>query len=163
MFIAVQFAALAKKALQVLVSDKKGRRFLGYVIGIAVFIVLLPLIILVGMFGWMSGGDSLVVQSSIADLQEQYSICFPEHAVAFEKISTIFDIYGVGNKTSLAQTIYINTELPSMNESDDFYTEYVHCFVDTSDEKTYIEHISEKFGVEFSEEDIKFLTSIDTS
>ncbi|MBR0236082.1 MAG: hypothetical protein IJQ37_06465 [Clostridia bacterium] len=100
--------------------------------------------------------------SVIGNLQEQYIIRFPEHAEALEKISTTFDIYGVGDKTSLAQTIYISTDLPSMNDDDEFYTEYVHCFTDT-EEKSYMENITEAFGVEFSDEDIKYLNALDTS
>ena len=48
---------VALKVLQFLVGDKKGRKFLGYVIGIALFIVLIPVIALYGLFGWMSGGE----------------------------------------------------------------------------------------------------------
>lgn len=55
MDVAVQLAAIAKKALEILASNEKGRRFLGYAVGIAIFIILLPLIALVGLFGWMSG------------------------------------------------------------------------------------------------------------
>lgn len=163
MVIAVQLAAIAKKVLQFLLTNKKGRKFLGYVIGISLFVILLPFIVLIGLFGWMSGSDSLVLQGGvIGNLQEQYVIQFPEHAEALEKISTTFDIYGVGDKTPLAQTIYISTDLPSMNEGDDFYTEYVHCFTDT-EEKTYTENITEAFGIEFTDEDIEYLNMLDTS
>ena len=48
---------VALKVLQFLVGDKKGRKFLGYVIGIALFIVLLPVIAIYGLFGWLSGGE----------------------------------------------------------------------------------------------------------
>ena len=48
---------VALKVLQFLVGDKKGRKFLGYVIGITLFIVLLPVIAIYGLFGWMSGGE----------------------------------------------------------------------------------------------------------
>ena len=37
-----------------LLGDKKGRKFLLYVIGIALFIVLLPVIAVYGLFGWMA-------------------------------------------------------------------------------------------------------------
>lgn len=160
---AVQLAAIAKKVLQFLLTNKKGRKFLGYVIGIALFVILLPFIVLIGLFGWMSGSDSLVLQGSvIGNLQEQYVIQFPEHAEALDKISTTFDIYGIGDKTPLAQTIYISTDLPSINEGDDFYTEYVRCFIDT-EEKSYIENITEVFGIEFTEKDIGYLTAINSS
>ena len=55
-------AKVAKKILEVLIGDKNGRKFLGYVVGIALFIVLLPVIVLLGLFGWMAGdgGASLI-------------------------------------------------------------------------------------------------------
>ena len=55
-----------KKIIEILVGDKKGRKFLGYVIGIALFIVLLPLIVVLGLFGWMSNG--LTVELSYDDI-----------------------------------------------------------------------------------------------
>lgn len=49
-------AKVAKKVLAILAGDKNGRKFLGYVVGIALFIVLLPVIAVYGLFGWMAGG-----------------------------------------------------------------------------------------------------------
>lgn len=46
-------AAIGKKALLFLLGDKKGRRTIGYIIGIAVFLALLPLIIVMGLFHWL--------------------------------------------------------------------------------------------------------------
>lgn len=48
---------VALKVLQFLVGDKKGRKFLGYVIGIVLFIVLIPVIAIYGLFGWMNAGE----------------------------------------------------------------------------------------------------------
>ena len=164
MVIAVQIAAIIKKVLQFLLSNEKGRKFLGYVIGIAIFIVLIPLITLVGLFGWMSEGENFALQNSIfGNLQEQYLSEFPEHTDALEKIKTTFDIYGVGNMVSVAQTIYISTNLPSVNESDDFYTNYVLCFINTNDGKTYFDNVAEAFGITFSDKDIVLLSLVDSS
>ena len=164
MVIAVQIAAIIKKVLQFLLSNEKGRKFLGYVIGIAIFIVLIPLITLVGLFGWMSEGENFALQNSIfGNLQEQYLSEFPEHTDALEKIKTTFDIYGVGNMVSVAQTIYISTNLPSVNESDDFYTNYVLCFINTDDGKTYFDNVAEAFGITFSDKDIVLLSLVDSS
>ena len=41
-------AAIGKKALLFLLGDKKGRKAMGYTIGIAVFLALLPLIVVMG-------------------------------------------------------------------------------------------------------------------
>lgn len=50
--------AVLKKVLAFLLGDKKGRKFLGYTIGIVLFIALLPVIAIYGLFGWMSGNDA---------------------------------------------------------------------------------------------------------
>ena len=48
-------AAIGKKILLVLLGDKKGRKAVGYTVGIAVFLALLPLIIVMGLFHWLLG------------------------------------------------------------------------------------------------------------
>ena len=49
--VGATIAAVAKKVLALLLGDKKGRKFLLYVVGIALFIVSIPLITMLGLFG----------------------------------------------------------------------------------------------------------------
>ena len=60
MIVAVSATVMAvlKKVLAFLLGDKKGRKILGYTIGIVLFIALLPVIAVYGLFGWMSGNDA---------------------------------------------------------------------------------------------------------
>ena len=51
-------AAIGKKALLFLLGDKKGRKAVGYTVGIAVFLALLPLIVVMGLFHWLLGGGA---------------------------------------------------------------------------------------------------------
>lgn len=154
MDIAVTIAAIAKKVLSFLLSNKKGRKFLGYVIGIALFVVLMPLIVLIGMFGWMSGSGEMVIQNTVAEqLQAQYAEQFPEHEAALEQISTVFGTFGISDKTGLAQTIYISSALPEKNTDDSFYTSYANCFLAVTEEKSLTDCITEVFGIEFSDKD----------
>ena len=51
-------AAIGKKALLFLLGDKKGRKAVGYTVGIAVFLALLPLIVAMGLFHWLLGGGA---------------------------------------------------------------------------------------------------------
>ena len=64
--IGATLAAIGKKLLVALAGDKNGRKILGYVIGIALVIVLLPVIAVYGLFGWMAGGGEVegIVPSS---------------------------------------------------------------------------------------------------
>ena len=73
-------AAVGKKALLFLLGDKKGRKAVGYIIGIAVFLALLPLIIVMGLFHWLldDGGAEMREQvrketeSAYTESVEQY-------------------------------------------------------------------------------------------
>lgn len=58
-------AAIGKKALLFLLGDKKGRKAMGYTIGIAVFLALLPLIVVVGLFHWLLGDGGAVMREQV--------------------------------------------------------------------------------------------------
>ena len=58
-------AAIGKKALLVLLGDKKGRKAMGYTIGIAVFLALLPLIIVMGLFHWLLGDGGAEMREQV--------------------------------------------------------------------------------------------------
>lgn len=73
-------AAVGKKALLFLFGDKKGRRTIGYIIGIAVFLALLPLIVVMGVLHWLlSDGGAKIrelvrkeTKSAYTESVEQY-------------------------------------------------------------------------------------------
>lgn len=72
-------AAIGKKILLVLLGDKKGRKAVGYTIGIAVFLALLPLIVVMGLFHWLLGGGAEIREqvrkeaaSAYTEFVEQY-------------------------------------------------------------------------------------------
>ena len=58
-------AAIGKKALLFLLGDKKGRKAVGYIIGIAVFLALLPLIIVMGLFHWLCGDGGAKMREQV--------------------------------------------------------------------------------------------------
>ena len=58
-------AAIGKKALLFLLGDKKGRKAVGYIIGIAVFLALLPLIIVMGLFHWLLGDGGTEIREQV--------------------------------------------------------------------------------------------------
>lgn len=73
-------AAIGKKILLVLLGDKKGRKTVGYTIGIAGFLALLPLIVVMGLFHWLLGDGGAAmreqvrkeVESAYTESVEQY-------------------------------------------------------------------------------------------
>ena len=58
-------AAIGKKALLFLLGDKKGRKAVGYIIGIAVFLALLPLIVVMGLFHWLLGDGGAAMREQV--------------------------------------------------------------------------------------------------
>lgn len=58
-------AAIGKKALLFLLGDKKGRKAVGYTVGIAVFLALLPLIVVMGLFHWLLGDGGAAIREQV--------------------------------------------------------------------------------------------------
>lgn len=79
---AVSVGVVVKKVVEVLASSKKGRKFLLYVVGIVLFIVLLPLIALIGLFGFLAGGELPINQQQIIEALPS------EDRAVIEKIDT---------------------------------------------------------------------------
>ena len=46
-----------KKIAEAVAASKKGRKAIGYTVGIAAFLLLLPMIVIAGLFGWMGRND----------------------------------------------------------------------------------------------------------
>lgn len=63
-------AAIGKKALLLLLGDKKGRKAVGYTIGIAGFLALLPLIVVMGLFHWLLGDGGAEMREQVRKAAE---------------------------------------------------------------------------------------------
>lgn len=153
------WAAVGKVALKVLsflVGDKKGRKFLGYVVGIALFIVLLPVIAVYGLFGWMAGGGASdivnyddVYQNLPTEIREQLD----ENEVQLQTIEVVFTENGIGSEDiSKAKLLYLSY-LTDRYEEEDFYQKYADCFLAVSEEADLLTNISSAFGIEFTDAD----------
>ena len=55
--MSVAVGTVLKKVAEAVVSSKKGRKAIGYTVGITAFLLLLPLIVVTGLFGWMGKND----------------------------------------------------------------------------------------------------------
>lgn len=156
MNIAVSVAAVIKKAAELLLTNKKGIKFVGYVIGIALFIILLPAIMLWGFFGWMSGdGGTLIDRDMVISrlpIEQQEQI---------ESIDTVCDTIVTAFKTHdlttsdqrKAQAIYIS-KLIGMESNEGFYDDLADCFLFVSQGVSVYDLISERFLVAFDDKEI---------
>ena len=55
--MSVTVGTVLKKVAEAVATSKKGRKVVGYSIGIAAFLLLLPMIVIAGLFGWMGRND----------------------------------------------------------------------------------------------------------
>lgn len=149
---------VALKVLQFLVGDKKGRKFLGYVIGIALFIVLLPVIAIYGLFGWMSGGEIAdivgydeIYRNLPTEIREQMEA----NEVQLQTIDTVFTENSLTSEDiSKAKLIYLSY-LTDRYSEENFYQRLADCFLTVSDESDLLTNISSAFGIEFTDADRK--------
>ena len=51
--MSVTVGTVLKKVAEAVAASKKGRKAIGYTVGIAAFLLLLPMIVVAGLFGWM--------------------------------------------------------------------------------------------------------------
>ena len=55
--MSVTVGTVLKKIAEAVTASKKGRKAIGYTVGIAIFLLLLPMIVVTGLFGWMVRSD----------------------------------------------------------------------------------------------------------
>ena len=137
-----------------LLGDKKGRKFLLYVIGIALFIVLLPVIAVYGLFGWMAGdgGSDLIDQAFIySQIPDEQRVIIEQYEAELEQIASVFTENGLSHSDiSRAKTIYISC-FSGKEKEDGFYQKYADCFINQTEESDLLTNISSAFGVIFSD------------
>lgn len=141
--------------MAILLGDKKGRKFLVYVIGIAIVIALLPVIAVFGLFGGMSGDISEFIsyeqiKNTLPDEQREL---MEQHKNELDRIETVFEVNGLSDTDiSKAKTIYISCLVDKETE-EDFYERYADCFLLQSEENDLLDNISSSFGISFTDEE----------
>ncbi len=142
--------AILKKVIVYLLGDKKGRKLLLYIGGIATFLLLLPVIAIYGLFGWMSGDDGNVIDRDIVmdyvpdEGQEQIEVM----EETCNEIESVFSSYGLSEEDELkAHAMYISY-LMGKEEDGDFCDVLAECFRDSSDEKNVYDLAEEAFDVD---------------
>lgn len=55
--MSVTVGTVLKKIAEAVAASKKGRKVIGYTVGIVIFLLLLPMIVITGLFGWMGRSD----------------------------------------------------------------------------------------------------------
>lgn len=79
--MSVAVGTVLKKVAEAVAASKKGRKAIGYTVGIAIFLLLLPMIVVTGLFGWMGRNDVEI------DRDEIISGLTPEEINQIEEIN----------------------------------------------------------------------------
>ncbi len=135
-----------KKVLIQLAVGRKGRKILGYVLGIAVFLFLLPVIVVSGLFGWMAnnGGTLSLREELLENLPEENAAVIERMNTVCETIRAVFAIKGLSvTEERQAEMLYL-TCLAGREEDENFCEDLADCFL-FADEDTTVFDLAEVF------------------
>lgn len=155
--ISATIATALKKLIASLVSDKNGRKILLYIVGIVLFIISIPLITLIGLFGWMAGDGGTIMDKNIilAQLPEDQKSQIELLDSTCETITSVFELKGLDvSSQRKASAIYISY-LVGLESNDAFYDDLASCFIDATENNDVYDLVSGRFLVSISEEDRK--------
>ena len=153
--VGATIAAVAKKVLAFLLGDEKGRKFLLYVVGIALFIVCIPMITLLGLFGWMAGDSGSILDQSdiLANIPSEQLVQMQTAEQVCNNIVTTFEEAGLEeNDHKKASAIYMGY-LVGMETQEGFYEKLSNCFLNTAEDADVYDLVSQTFLVVISEDD----------
>ena len=152
--VGATIAAVAKKVLAFLLGDEKGRKFLLYVVGIALFIVCVPMITMLGLFGWMAGDSGSILDQSdiLANIPSEQLVQMQTVEQVCNNIVTTFEDAGLEESDrKKASAIYMGY-LVGMETQDDFYEDFSKCFLNTTEDADVYDLVAQTFHVVISED-----------
>ena len=149
MDVEVAVGTVIKRALEVIGSDERGRKGLLYVIGIVIFLLLLPMIAVVGMSGFLGEDGEVVLDQDIilSHLTSEQQEEIDRINQVCETISNTFRVYGLpANDQRKAQTVYVSYLLGREDETD-FYIRLADCFNNASEWMPVYDLLGMEFGI----------------
>ncbi len=160
---AIAVATVVKKMLELLATNKKGRSFLGYVLGIAIVLLLLPVLVIYGLFGWMSDdGATLALRDKLLDnLPMEDAVMLEKIETTCDTIQSVFEVKGLSvTDERKAEAIYL-TCLVGREDEDDFYNALADCFLYADGDTTVYDWVEGTFGVTISEDNREAIEKIE--
>ena len=146
--MAVPIIPILKKVAVAIVSDKKGRKWLlGVILGIT-FIILMPIIALLGIF---SGGLDLNLDGIYDKINEQQA---KMEIVAQDIEDEMLNAGYTQVEVQEAQTLYLFA-LHDEAEEDGFVLRLVGCFEADQTDEELVQNVNTEFGKEITTEDFQ--------
>ena len=137
-------AAALKKVAAAAVTDKKVGKAVGTIIGVALLVLVTPILAIIAIF---QSGAQLDLTALAAQAKNEQLAYFEQVMLAIEDEITA---QGLQTDPLRAQMIYL-CALRGRERESGFYQQYISCFADGQDA---FEAIGEVFGVTFTEDDI---------
>ncbi len=153
--ISATLIKVGKTILKILAGDKKGRKFLAYVVGIVIVIALLPLIAVYGIFSWMAGQpEKLIDYDMVYNLMPtEYQEKMTEYDSTLAEIDEVFSTKGIDEEdTLMAKSVFL-TCLVDHADEESFAEAYADCFLSVGENGDLLTVISDTFGVTFTDAD----------
>ena len=146
--MAAPIIPILKKIAVALVSDKKGRKWLlGIILGV-LFLILMPIIAVLGIF---SGGIDLNTDGLFDKIYEQQA---QMEIVAQEIEAEMLNAGYTQVEVQEAQTLYLFA-LHDEGEEDGFVLRLVGCFEADQTDEELVQKVNTEFGKEITTEDFQ--------
>ena len=158
MVAAVTIGVIAKKALELLLSNEKGRKFLLYTVCIILVLLMLPFILIVGMFGWMGGEGAIELGNQVIDnLPPEEQEKLQGVNSVYESIAVVFeDAELTEDDIALGKALFMGY-LFTAESYDEMVQDLADCFVNETAEVSVYDNFEDTFGVTIDEDERAYL------
>ena len=148
-------AAIAKKIAVMLATDKRTWKVVGIIVGMLLFIALMPAIVLLAMGNSLSSGTTKTtdfgasyVQNLTPEQQQKFSQIESDGKAIADELTAL----NMKKEIVKAQVIYM-TYFDGVQKDENFFKNYCACFKDASDDKALINVLNSKYGRNIKYED----------
>ena len=150
---AITLSAAAKKIAAALASDEKGRKAIWYAIGIVIFILLIPAIVIFCLFGGMA--DAEIDLNEMMNYEEIMDKGMDNQKLGemVEKIETVFAGYELESRDIRKAQIIAAFFLKDQMAESDFLNSLAGCFLYANEDESVYDRIEDEFGIRISEKD----------
>ena len=158
MVAAVTIGVIAKKALELLLSNEKGRKFLLYTVCIILVLLMLPFILIVGMFGWMGGEGAIELGNQVIEnLPPEEQEKLQGVNSVYESIAVVFaDAELTEDDIALGKALFLGY-LFTAETYDEMIQDLADCFVNETAEISVYDNFEDTFGVTIDEDERAYL------
>lgn len=156
--VAVTIGVIVKRALELLLSNEKGRKFLLYTVCIIIVLLMLPFIAIVGFFGWMGSEGAIDLENQVIEnlpIEQQEELQGINSV--YESISNVFTESELTEKdTALGKALFMGY-LFTTATYDGMVQDLADCFINETADVSVYDNFEDTFGVTIDDEERAYL------